>query len=148
MSSGIRIDDQVKLQFDALKLQHKYRWLLLKITNDCIVVDTSMPTSVANSEQSYREFTQAMPTDEGRYGIFDLEYTLGTDGVRSKLVLVSWSPDTSSVRERMLYAASKQALCRTLDGIVQVQATDSAELSYECILAQVAPKSVQMKREE
>ncbi|KAL6198930.1 hypothetical protein ACLB2K_028718 [Fragaria x ananassa] len=45
-----------------------------------------------------------------------------------------WSPDTSRVRSKMLYASSKDRFKRELDGIqVELQATDPSEMSLDVI---------------
>lgn len=44
-------------------------------------------------------------------------------------------PDTSKVRQKMLYASSKDALRRQLVGIaIEVQGTDASEVCYEVVL--------------
>lgn len=81
-----------------------------------------------------------MPADEGRYGVFDLEYD-SADGKRSKLVFLMWAPDSSKIKTRMMYASSKQALRQRLEGIhTEIQCTDPEELSFETVFAQIAPE--------
>ena len=42
------------------------------------------------------------------------------------------SPDSSKIRQKMLFASSKDALRRSLDGIgAEIQATDLDEVSHE-----------------
>ena len=42
------------------------------------------------------------------------------------------SPDDSKVKQKMLFAASKEALRRALVGIIaEIQATDMSEVAYE-----------------
>lgn len=48
------------------------------------------------------------------------------------------SPDTAKVKQKMLYAASKDALRKKLDGIyTEIQCTDLSEVSYETVLDKV-----------
>ena len=48
------------------------------------------------------------------------------------VLLVSRCPDTASVKDKMLYASSKDAVKKALgSGITEVQATDLSELSFD-----------------
>ena len=44
-----------------------------------------------------------------RYGLFDYDYKYSPDGAesinRSKIFLMSWCPDTSKIKKKMLYSA-------------------------------------------
>ncbi len=48
------------------------------------------------------------------------------------------SPDTSKVKQKMLYASSKDALRKKLDGIfTEIQCTDYSEVSHETVLDKI-----------
>lgn len=48
------------------------------------------------------------------------------------------APDTSKVKQKMLYASSKDALRKKLVGIgTEIQATDASEIAYETVLEKV-----------
>lgn len=48
------------------------------------------------------------------------------------------SPDTAKIKHKMLYASSKDALRRKLDGIFsEIQCTDLSEVSYDFVLDKV-----------
>ena len=58
--------------------------------------------------------------------------TLGT------IKVIKRSPDNAKIKHKMVYASSKDAIRKKLDGIyTEVQATDLAELSYESVLDKV-----------
>jgi hypothetical protein len=45
---------------------------------------------------------------------------------------LSRAPDTAKIKERMIYASSKDTLRRSLDGIaVEIQGTDADEVAWE-----------------
>ncbi|XP_014622803.2 uncharacterized protein LOC114388048 isoform X2 [Glycine soja] len=47
-------------------------------------------------------------------------------------IFITWSPDTSRVRSKMIYASSKDRFKRELDGIqVELQATDPTEMGLD-----------------
>jgi len=56
----------------------------------------------------------------------------------SKIVFLSWAPDTAKVRPKMVYAGSKEAIKRALVGVgIHLNATDRSELEFEQILPSV-----------
>lgn len=54
-----------------------------------IVVDQSEGKSDQSNEEVYREFADKLD-DNCRYAIFDFEFEKGDDGIRNKLVFISW----------------------------------------------------------
>ncbi|KAI8910839.1 hypothetical protein EDD86DRAFT_189191 [Gorgonomyces haynaldii] len=149
MSSGIGLDSQVVSLYEEMKLSKKWAYLVFKISEDLTTIQLDQSLSIAESkrlgsEAVYEKFVQAMPQNEGRYGIYDLEYQLPMEGIRNKLIFVMWNPADGKVRSRMMYASSKAAIRKRLDGIHQeVQCTDFAELSFEAVFSQVAPKEAE-----
>ena len=85
--------------------------------------------------------------------MYDFEYEKG-EGKRNKLCFYAWcvplpwcgristsltsrsfvrrSPDEAKIKDKMLYASSKDALRRSLVGIAsEIQGTDSSEVAYD-----------------
>lgn len=55
------------------------------------------------------------------------------------MVFYAWSPDTANIRAKMVYASSKDALRRALNGIsTDIQGTDFSEVAYESVLEKVS----------
>jgi len=52
-------------------------------------------------------------------------------------VLISWVPDDATVKQKMIYAASKDSLKRSLDLVTDIQATDYSEVAHETVLAKI-----------
>ncbi|KAN0080208.1 hypothetical protein V8E55_009774 [Tylopilus felleus] len=131
MASGIDVADECISTFQQLKLGRQFKYILLTLNDDLseIVVDK---TSTASS---YETFVEDLPKDQCRWAVYDFDFE--RDGLkRSKLCLVSWSPDDAKIKDKMLLASSHEALKHRLDGIAfEVQATDPAEISYDTVLA-------------
>ena len=82
--------------------------------------------------KTYEDFCADLPADDCRYGIIDLDFETVDGRPTSKLVFITWNPDTASVRNKMLYSGSKEALKSTLNGVgIHINATDYAELDLE-----------------
>lgn len=51
----------------------------------------------------------------------------------------SRSPDTAKIKQKMLYASSKDALRKKFVGIAsEIQATDLSEIAYDVVLEKVS----------
>ena len=88
------------------------------------------------TEQTWKTFVEALPEDEPRYALVDIDY-LSVDGRKqSKLTFIFWSPDDKSkVKDRMIYASSKDALKTVCKGIMkEIQANDHGDLEYATIM--------------
>lgn len=83
-------------------------------------------------EKTYEDFCNELPENEPRYGLVDLEYKTNDGRPTSKLVLITWNPDSASIRPKMLYSGSKEAIKAVLNGVgIHINATDASELDFE-----------------
>merc|ERR1711907_119326 len=102
-------------------------------------IDKEVPAEGKFSEKTWGEFASDLPEKEGRYGIVSFEYTLKDGGNRDKIVFVSWAPDLAPIRQKMLYASSKDAIKKKLQGIAaEVQGTDRDEIEYNTVYNDVS----------
>ncbi|KAH7840092.1 hypothetical protein Vadar_012487 [Vaccinium darrowii] len=128
-ASGMAVDDECKLKFLELKAKRNYRFIVFKIENQQVTID-----KLGNPEESYDDFTAALPSDECRYAVYDFDFTTDENVQKSKIFFIAWCPDTSRVRSKMVYASSKDRFKRELDGIqVELQATDPSEMSIDIV---------------
>ncbi|KAK3407648.1 hypothetical protein EUGRSUZ_J00048 [Eucalyptus grandis] len=83
---------------------------------------------------SYEDFTASLPADECRYAVYDFDFMTEENVPKSRIIFIAWSPDTSKVRNKMIYASSKDRFKRELDGIqIELQATDPTEMGLDVI---------------
>ncbi|RCV07662.1 hypothetical protein SEVIR_1G268000v4 [Setaria viridis] len=130
-ASGMAVCDECKLKFLELKAKRSFRFIVFKINEKVqqVVVDR-----LGEPGESYEDFTACLPADECRYAVFDFDFVTDENCQKSKIFFISWAPDTSRVRSKMLYASSKDRFKRELDGIqVELQATDPSEMSMDII---------------
>ena len=128
------VNDSAVTHFTDLKLKHKYRFVIFSLSTDFKEINVE---STGEADKDYNEFITSLPKNECRYCVYDFEYDV-QDGKRNKILFYVWAPDTSKVKQKMLYAASKDALRKKLDGIfTEIQCTDMAELAYETVLDKV-----------
>ncbi|GKY99112.1 hypothetical protein MPSEU_000866700 [Mayamaea pseudoterrestris] len=130
MSTGVIVDDDVATTFQAFKLGQgeKLRYYVYKIENKSkIVIDKK-----GEKAKTYDDFCADLPEDDCRYGLVDIEFKTADDRPTSKLVFITWNPECASVRNKMLYSGSKEALKTVLNGVsIHINATDASELDFE-----------------
>ena len=131
-ATGISVADEVVSQFNEIKLQRiKVKYVVYKIENGSIVTERVSESA----EPTFEEFLALLPPNECRYAIYDMNFSTNDGRPGNKLVMVSWAPDSSSVKSKMIYAGSKDALSRALVGVsVKVTATDMSELTEEILV--------------
>merc|ERR1719478_871820 len=97
-----------------MKLRSKYGYIIFKITDDkkSIVIDKT-----GEKGASFEEFCKALPDGDCRYAVLDVEINTKSGATTNKLIFVAWSDDNASVKPKMLYASSKDALKKSLSGI-------------------------------
>ncbi|TVU18259.1 hypothetical protein EJB05_34348, partial [Eragrostis curvula] len=130
-ASGMAVDDECKLKFLELKAKRTHRFIIYKIDEKkkMVVVD-----KVGEPVLNYDDFAASLPANECRYAIFDYDFVTEENCQKSKIFFIAWSPDTSRVRSKMIYASSKERFKRELDGIqVELQATDQGEVGLDVI---------------
>jgi len=84
--SGVTVTDEVVSEFQTIKLQKKYSYIQMKISDDHKVIE--MEKSVETC--SYEDFVKQFPPKDCRYAIFDFDYELGESGQRNELVFFVW----------------------------------------------------------
>jgi len=130
MSSGVGVNSQCIAAFQDLKLKKKTRYITFTLSNDL----TEIVVEKASESQSYEDFLADLPEVECRWAVYDFEYEKEGAGKRNKIVFYSWSPDDAKIKQKMLFASSRDALRRSLVGIaVEIQGTDYSEVSWESV---------------
>jgi len=145
--SGVSVTPDCITTFNDLKLGKDLKWIIYKISDDWkeIVVEETSKTGdyAAFREKLMSAKSKDKAGNEGigpRYAIYDFEYEApGGEGKRSKITFIAWSPDNASLKPKMMYSSSKDAIKRSLNGIAaEVQANDEDELEYDSIIARFA----------
>ncbi|EPS63340.1 hypothetical protein M569_11446, partial [Genlisea aurea] len=130
-ASGMAVHDECKLRFLELKAKRTYRFIIFKIEDKQkqVVVE-----KVGDPAQGYEDFTASLPANECRYAVYDFDFVTAENCQKSRIFFIAWSPDTSRIRNKMIYASSKDRFKRELDGIqVELQATDPTEMDLDVI---------------
>jgi len=128
MSSGVQVNPDCIAEFDKMKIRSEYQYLVFKITDDKknIVIEKK-----GDKGADFADFTSNLPDGDCRYAVLDVEIETKSGATANKLIFVAWSDDNASVKPKMLYASSKDALKKALTGInEEYQATDRGDLDH------------------
>ncbi|CAD7927210.1 unnamed protein product [Amoebophrya sp. A120] len=123
--SGVVLGDGCKELFTQMQLKHNLRYLTFEIKDKKTIV----PVAQADKSKTYADFLGILPAGKPLYCLVDVPFTAKTGAETSKMVFVFWCPDDCGVKEKMLYASSKDVLRKTFTGIqCEVQANDKGDL--------------------
>eukprot|EP00257_Ricinus_communis_P001513 XP_002511837.2 actin-depolymerizing factor 8 [Ricinus communis] len=129
-ASGMAVNDECKLKFQELK-KRNHRFIVFKIDEKIQQVSVE---KLGGPHETYDDFANSLPPNECRYAVYDFDFTTNENCQKSKIFFIAWSPDTSRVRSKMVYASSKDRFKRELDGIqLELQATDPSEMSLDIV---------------
>ncbi|KAH9851693.1 recombinant Actophorin [Lenzites betulinus] len=136
MASGVGVSSDCLDAFQELKLGKKSKYIIFTLnpTNTEIVVEKKGATS-----STYDDFIADLPEAECRWAVYDFEYEKADGGKRNKITFYSWCPDDSKVKQKMLFASSKDALRRSLVGVAtEIQGTDFSEIAHDSVFDKVS----------
>lgn len=130
-SSGMGVDENSKNTFMELKQKKVHRYVIFKVDEkkrEVVVEKTGGPA------ESYDDFAASLPENDCRYAVFDFDFVTSENCQKSKIFFIAWSPSTSRIRAKMLYATTKERFRRELDGVhYEIQATDPTEMDLEVL---------------
>ncbi|KAJ5773036.1 hypothetical protein N7457_007932 [Penicillium paradoxum] len=142
--SGVSIADECIDAFNELRSGPKAtkpNFIIYKISDDNqrIIVEES------STETDYKvlcqKLTSAVDKDGNlapRYAVYDMEYDLGSEGKRSKIVFIHWGPCHAPLKLCMLYACSMAPLKRAIAVQASVHADSLDELEWTVVLKEVS----------
>ncbi|ORX50776.1 putative COF1-cofilin [Piromyces finnis] len=134
MATGVSVNSQCYDTYQELKLRKKYKFITFRISDDLteIIVDKF------SESKDYDDFVASLPADKCRFAVYDFEYEIPNEGMRDKILFYIWSPDNARIKDKMMFAASKEYIRKKLDGIfTEIQCTDLSETSHDVVLDKV-----------
>lgn len=146
--SGATVNAECITAYNELKLNKKYSYIIYKLSDDNkeIVLDSTSedgPEYENFREKLINATTKTKFGGEGkgpRYAVYDVQYELASgEGTRNKITFIAWSPDDAGIMAKMVYASSKEALKRALNGLaVEVQANDADDIEWASLVKNVS----------
>ncbi|KAL4863190.1 hypothetical protein BDV12DRAFT_202342 [Aspergillus spectabilis] len=135
MPSGVSIPEECLLASTALYTERgpkKPRFLIFAISDD----ERTVALEESSTDPDYEKFRERLAkTSAPRFATYDVEYDLGEDGKRSRIVFISWVPENTPVKLRMLYASTKEQFRNALNVKLSVHADIPDEIEWRNILS-------------
>ncbi|KAK6193430.1 rRNA (cytosine-C5-)-methyltransferase nop2 [Pestalotiopsis sp. IQ-011] len=145
--SGASVSQECINAFNDLKLAKKFKFIVFKLSDN----NREIVVEEASTEGDWEVFREKLVNAQHksktgavgkgpRYAVYDFEYQLASgEGSRNKITFIAWSPDDAGVMAKMVYASSKDALKRALNGIAtEIQANDQDDIEYDTVLKTVS----------
>ncbi|CAH8834719.1 unnamed protein product [Trichobilharzia szidati] len=113
MASGIKCHPSCVVAFNDLKMNKRHRYILFHIHEKEEIRILRQADRDATYSDFLNDLIEAMKSGEGRYAVYDYEYpNKGT-----ALFFIVWTPTSSNIKTKMIYAASRDAIKSQLQGI-------------------------------
>ncbi|KAM7256886.1 hypothetical protein ACFE04_012627 [Oxalis oulophora] len=131
-TSGLEwVSDECKNSFMEMKWKRVHRYIVFKIEEKTGLVTVD---KVGGLGESYHDLAASLPDNDCRYAVFDFDFVTVDNCRKSKIFFIAWAPSGSRIREKMMYATTKERVRGALDGIhFELQATDPTEMGFELI---------------
>jgi len=134
-NTGVVVSEGAIEAFTNFKLKRrpKKAYLTFKLNDQRtqVVLDQEGPETA-----TYDDFISSLCSepDSCRYGVFIVQYE-SNEGNREKTGFFVWCPESSKVREKMLYAGTKDTVKKAFEGVqFEVQGNEIDDLDYANVL--------------
>jgi len=123
----MNMKDKVKLRYGVFKISDDLK--TIEIDTDRMGTSENMG---AEEPKHFQELITGLPQDDGRYVVYDYPYE-GSFGMSSKIILVLWVPEKITIKKKMLYASSKDALKKSFPDTTEFQADSPDDITHKDI---------------
>ncbi|KAL4880799.1 cofilin [Aspergillus karnatakaensis] len=131
MASGVTVHSVCIEKFQGLKLRQDPRYIIYGLSKDL----TEIVVHKTSSSSEYEDFCTDLPEYQCAWAVYDLKYEDDAGNSRQKLVFFSWSPDDARIKEKMIFASSRDALRRALVGVqFEIYASERSEVAYDAVI--------------
>ncbi|CAN8271338.1 unnamed protein product [Cochlearia groenlandica] len=130
-TTGMHVAEECTSSYMEMKWKKIHSYIVFKIEEKSRKVTVD---KLGGAGESYQDLAASLPVDDCRYAVFDFDFVTVDNCRKSKIFFISWSPEGSKIRAKILYATSKAVLRRVLEGIhYELQATDPTEMGFDII---------------
>jgi cofilin len=85
-ATGVKVSDEIINEFNDMKLKKvAAKYIIYKIDNGKIVTDKVGPPYC-----TFDEFAAELPPNDGRYAVYDCDFTTSDGRPGNKLVSITW----------------------------------------------------------
>ncbi|XP_069750255.1 cofilin-2-like [Narcine bancroftii] len=174
MTSGVGVSDSVIECINNMKVRKmcskeeamkRKKAVLFKLNDTCelIVIDEGkeiLVGDIINGEISdpFSHFMNLLSPNKCSYALYDASFET-KESKKEELIFIHWAPDSASVKEKMIFASSKNAVKDRLKGVKhewQLNSMDdllditslAAKLGSNVISVEMRPVPIQQQQQE
>lgn len=126
------VADECVDKYNEIKMKKTQRWMTFHIPDK---------KKIQFCEEGPREDTlddfikKGLPEEEPRYALLDFDYQTDDGRQQTKLIFINWCLDGKvGVKQRMLYASSKDAIKKKFTGIMcEKQVTEVSDMTDQSL---------------
>lgn len=102
MATGIAVSDKCLDAYQALS-KREYGTVIIKLNEEHteFVIDKCLPPTAGNPEAEWKTLIETIPKDNCRFIITDFSWKETPTVVKSKIIQIIWSPDSSPIFSKM-----------------------------------------------
>mmetsp|Transcript_34459 Transcript_34459/g.83349 ORF Transcript_34459/g.83349 Transcript_34459/m.83349 type:complete len:142 (+) Transcript_34459:56-481(+) len=131
--SGIKLDKKALGVFEEMKKKRTHKYMIFSIKKEKVIIIDS-ESGLASKKPSYEDFAKAVVSADGGkpcWGVIDYEAKKKDGSLLNRLVMVSWCPDDSGVKAKMLHGSTTNTIKSKLgiDKTLQASAPSECEES-------------------
>jgi len=130
--AGVHINESCITGFNDFKLRSNGKYMIFSLSCDLkhVIIEKS-----GSENEELDQLIADLPLNDSRYIVYKYRYDIGLEGRRSKMIFIHWNPSTSSIKNKLIYAATAQSVKQALQGLnVNIQAGRTDELTPEAFL--------------
>jgi len=144
--SGIKISDAIKELYTSIhkkSAKPKYRYAILKFNDTNTGLDIVETGEEKEGVLSYTQVMSSLPENDVRYILYDFEFVTKSDAKSSKVMCLSWHPQGSPVKKRMIVASTFSSLKSALSigANESLEGDDVNDLDVDEILRKIGGKA-------
>ncbi|MFI2352984.1 actin-binding ADF family protein [Streptomyces sp. NPDC019443] len=131
MSSGIPgVEDSCISAFQELKSEREINTVIYRLGDNLETVILDFKGNLTHDE-----LLESLPAAEPRLVVYDLVFATSDGSRRQMIVMISWCPEATEIKQRMVHSSSYDTLRNMLDGVqVYVQATELSDVEYDALV--------------
>ncbi|CDW73772.1 actin depolymerizing factor 1 [Stylonychia lemnae] len=132
MTAGMRVSDDVANEYTNLRMKRSHRYLIIRVNDD---KDEVILDQVGERDATFEQFKEAMPKDQPRFAVFELEFTGNSGANEAKIVFILYAPDICDSGAKFIYATSKDVVRKKVQPFnKEIQVNDWADLDDEAFI--------------
>ncbi|KAL4883246.1 hypothetical protein BJY04DRAFT_28602 [Aspergillus karnatakaensis] len=147
LASGVTIQDECISAFNKFRMTGgtkgtKPKFIIFKIADnkkEVVVDEVSEETDYEVFRSKLENAQDSKGNPAPRYAVYDVEYDLGGgEGQRSKIIFISWVPESTPTLWSMIYASTREVLKNALNVHNSIHADDKSEIEWKAVLAEAS----------